>query len=62
MFPPSQVSDSLVEGKQVGNGSSYSGVDGEQLAREMTPGKHSPVCRAVKTVIVTGCEIDHHLV
>ena len=62
MFPPSQVGDPLVEGKQVGNGSSYSGVDREQLAREMTPGEDSPVCRAVKTVVVTGCEIDHHLV
>ena len=62
MFPPPQVSNPLVEGKQVGDGSSYSRVDREQFAREMTPGKDSPVCRAVKTMVVTGCEIDHHLV
>ena len=62
MFPPAEVSDPLVEGKQVGDDSSYSRVDREQFTREMTPGENSPVCRTVESMIVSGCEIDHHLV
>jgi len=62
MLPFTIIDDSLIKVKKTLKPSSNTRIDAEQLARKVTPGKHLPIGRRVKSMIVARSQIDHTMI